>query len=162
MTCDFTSFPKEPRWQLRRFRLEQGGGRVVRWCCVNFQCRGVLLIWITVGQGPTAFAIGAGGGCLAIFYLVYHFSFLSPSFLETARYSLKYRLKGPLSPKQPTNQALSRISRPALNPLTYRVSFSVSKISFWQSFTDISWSSLYVMDCLACQYWPIASSVSVL
>ena len=96
-----------------------GGGRVVRWCWVNFQCRGVLLIWITVGQGPTALAIGAGGGCLAIFYLVYHFSFLSPSFLETARYRLKYRLKGPLSPKQP-----------ALNPLTYRVSFSVSKISF--------------------------------
>ena len=28
------------------------GGRVVRRCWVNFQCRGVLLIWITVGQGP--------------------------------------------------------------------------------------------------------------
>ena len=25
------------------------GGRVVRWCWVNFQCRGVLLIWIIVG-----------------------------------------------------------------------------------------------------------------
>ena len=24
-------------------------------------CRGVLLIWIIVGQGPTAFAVGAGG-----------------------------------------------------------------------------------------------------
>ena len=24
-------------------------------------------IWITVGQGPTALAIGAGGGCLVIF-----------------------------------------------------------------------------------------------
>ena len=23
-----------------------GGGRVVRWCWVNFQCRGVLLVWI--------------------------------------------------------------------------------------------------------------------
>ena len=38
-----------------------GGGRVVRWCWVNFQCRGVLFIWIRVGQGPTTFAVGAGG-----------------------------------------------------------------------------------------------------
>ena len=38
-----------------------GGGRVVRWCWVNFQCRGVLLMWIKVGQGPTALAVGAGG-----------------------------------------------------------------------------------------------------
>ena len=30
--------------------------------------------------------------------------FLSPSLWETARYRLKYCLKGPLSPKQPTNQ----------------------------------------------------------
>ena len=37
------------------------GGRVVRWCCVNFQCRGVLLIWIMVGQGPIALAVGVGG-----------------------------------------------------------------------------------------------------
>ena len=34
---------------------------MVRWCWVNFQCRGVLLIWIKVGQGPTAHAVGAGG-----------------------------------------------------------------------------------------------------
>ena len=31
---------------------------------VNLQCRGVLLIWIIVGQGPIALAVGAGGGCL--------------------------------------------------------------------------------------------------
>ena len=46
-----------------------GGGRVVRWCWVNFQCRGVLLIWIIVGQGPIALAVGAGGGCFDIFSL---------------------------------------------------------------------------------------------
>ena len=34
---------------------------MVRWCWVNFQCRGVLLIWIKVGQGPTALAVGAAG-----------------------------------------------------------------------------------------------------
>ena len=33
----------------------------MRWCWVNFQCRGVLLIWIRVGQGPTALAVGASG-----------------------------------------------------------------------------------------------------
>ena len=46
------------------------GGRVVRWLWVNFQCRGVVLIWSIVGQGPTALAVGAGGGCLDIFSLV--------------------------------------------------------------------------------------------
>ena len=76
---------------------------MVRRCWVNFQCRGVLLIWIIVGQGPIALAVGAGGGSLDIFSLIYHFSFLSPSLWETAQYRLKYCLKGPLSPKQPTN-----------------------------------------------------------
>ena len=45
-----------------------------------------------------------GWGCLDIFSLIFHSSFLSPSLWETARYRLKYCLKGPLSPKQPTNQ----------------------------------------------------------
>ena len=61
-------------------------------------------IWITVGQGPTALTVGAGGGCLDIFTLICPFSPLSPSLWETARYRLKYCLKGPLNPKQPTNQ----------------------------------------------------------
>ena len=30
-----------------------------------------------VGQGPTALAVGAGGGCLDIFTLIYHFSSFS-------------------------------------------------------------------------------------
>ena len=64
-------------------------------------------ILITVGQGPTALAVGAGGGCLDIFTLIYPFSPLSPSLWETARYRLKYCLKGPLNPNQPTNQSLS-------------------------------------------------------
>ena len=64
-------------------------------------------IWTIVGQGPIALAVGAGGGCLDIFNLVYHFSFISPSLWETARYRLKYCLKGPLSPKQPTNHFIT-------------------------------------------------------
>ena len=39
---------------------------------------GVLLIWIRVGQGPIVLAVGADWGCLDIFSLLYHLSFLSP------------------------------------------------------------------------------------
>ena len=60
-------------------------------------------IWITVGQGPTAVTVGAGGGGLDIFTLIYPFSRPSPSLWETARYRLKYCLKGLLNPKQTTN-----------------------------------------------------------
>ena len=49
-------------------------------------------IWMIVGQGPIALAVG--GGCLDIFSLVYHFSFLSPCLWETARYRLKTVSKG--------------------------------------------------------------------
>ena len=61
-------------------------------------------IRITVGQGSTALAVSAGGGCLDIFTLVYPLSPLSPSLWETTRCRLKYCLKGPLNLKQPTNQ----------------------------------------------------------
>ena len=71
----------------------------------KFPVPGRPTIWITVGQGPTALAVGAGGGCLDIFILVYPFTPLSPSLWEMARYRLKYCLKGPLNPKQPTNQS---------------------------------------------------------
>ena len=71
-------------------------------------------IWMIVGQGPTVLAVGAGGGCLDIFTLLYLYSPLSPSLWETARYRLKYCLKGPLNPKQPTNQRkLKRMLRDA-------------------------------------------------
>ena len=50
--------------QIDRFsgkHLKYRGGRVVRRCWVNFQCWGVLLICVKVGQGPIALAEGAGG-----------------------------------------------------------------------------------------------------
>ena len=79
---------------------------MVQWSWINFQVRGILLVWIRVGQGPTALAVGAGGGCLDIFTLISPFSFLSPSLWETTRYRLKYCLKESLSP-QTTNQPTS-------------------------------------------------------
>ena len=36
-------------------------------------------IWMIVGQGPIALAVGAGGSCLRTFSLLYPFSLLSPS-----------------------------------------------------------------------------------
>ena len=61
------------------FTTKTRGVRVVRWCWVNFQCLSVLLIWTNVAKGPTVLAVGAGGGCLDIFSLVYHLSLLSSS-----------------------------------------------------------------------------------
>ena len=67
---------------------------------VNFQCRSVLLIWIIVGQGLIALAVG--GGCLDIFFSRLSFFFL-PVWV-TARYRLNYCLKELFNTKQPTNR----------------------------------------------------------
>ena len=45
-------------------------------------------------------------GVVWTFLLSSILSILPPSLWETARYRLKYCLKGPLNPKQPTNQPL--------------------------------------------------------
>ena len=45
---------------------------------------GLPTLWMIVGQGHIALAVGAGGGCLDIFTLLYLFSSLSPSLWETA------------------------------------------------------------------------------
>ena len=67
-------------------------------CWVDSQCQGILLIWIIVGQGPIA--LGAGGGCLGVFSLIYHFSFLFPSLWETE--ILSQRAVKPKTTNQPT------------------------------------------------------------
>ena len=53
-----------------------GGAMVLR---VNFQCRGVLLIWIIVGQGSSALAVGASGVFFGHFFSRLSFFFLSLS-----------------------------------------------------------------------------------
>ena len=65
---------------------------VIAWCN---QCRGVLLIWIIVGQGHTALTVCAGGGYLDISFS--HLSFLFSCSLFSGRCPdrLKYCLKGP-------------------------------------------------------------------
>ena len=56
---------------------ESVGGRVVQLCWVNFQFRGIFLIWIIVGQRPVALAVGAGGVVWTYFFsrLLFLFSF---------------------------------------------------------------------------------------
>ena len=100
------SYDKQWSFHMKFMKLAEGsygwsGGAMV---LGQLPVPGRLTICMIVGQGPIVLAVGAGGGCLDIFTLLYLFSPLSPSFWETARYRLKYCLKGPLNPKQPTNQ----------------------------------------------------------
>ena len=61
-------------------------------------------IWVIVGQGPIALTVGAGGGLFGHFFSPLSFLLFLPLSGGTAQYRLKYCLKGPLNPKQPTNQ----------------------------------------------------------
>ena len=78
-------------------------------------------IWMIVGQGPIALAVGAGGGLFGHFYSPLSSLLFSPSLWETTRYRLKYCLKGLLNPKQPTNQPTELASA------TYKFSFPQPK-----------------------------------
>ena len=97
--------------------MSGGGGRVERRCWVNFQCRGDLLVWILVGQGPIALAVGAGRGVFGHFFSHLSFLFFSPSLWETVRYRLKYCLKGPLNPKTTNQTTMSGFNRCSNNGL---------------------------------------------
>ena len=85
-------------------------------------------VWITVGQGPTVLAVGAGGGCLGVFSLVCPLFPLSSSLWETARYRLKYCLKGPLNPK--STNILETVEHEILNAHKYR---NIKKLSMFQA-----------------------------
>ena len=66
-------------------------------------------IWITVGQGPTALVVGAGGGCLDIFTLICPFlSSLSLSLGNGPILTeiLSQRAVKPKTTNLPTNQSL--------------------------------------------------------
>ena len=49
-----------------------------RWYRVNFQCGGILLNWIIVGQGPIALAVGTG-----VFFYFFIFLFFLTFFLSS-------------------------------------------------------------------------------
>ena len=71
-----------------------------------------------------ALIVGAGGGGLDIFTLIYPFSSFSLSW-ETARYRLKYCLKGPLDQKQPTNQILETVLSSNIQHFTLNILLSI-------------------------------------
>ena len=62
LTYESGALPTALRGPAMELCNQLGRDWVVRWCWVNFQWRGVLLIWIRVGQGLTALAVGACGG----------------------------------------------------------------------------------------------------
>ena len=51
---------------------------MVHWCGVNFQCWGVLLVWVGVGQVPAVLAVGASGFFFDIFLSSIIFLFFVP------------------------------------------------------------------------------------
>ena len=68
----------------------EGCGRMVQCCWVNFP---------TNLNVPIALSVGTRGGCLDILVSCIFSHFFLPLW-ETARYRLKYCLKGPLNPKK--------------------------------------------------------------
>ena len=91
------------------------------------------IIWITVGQGPTALAVCAGGAVWAFLLS----TILSLSLWGMARYRLKYCLKGPLNPKQPTNNQ-PRVLR---NP-SYHTSICIALVHVYMHHTRLSFIRL--------------------
>ena len=61
---------------------------------------------VNSGAGAYCACSWCGWGLFGHFSLFYYFSLFSPSLWEMARYRLKYCLKVPLGPKQPTSQPL--------------------------------------------------------
>ena len=107
VTVDNMLYDKQRLQMEKNAYPTRGGGRVV---LGKLPVPGRPTIWITVEQGPTALAVGAGGGCWTFLLSSVFFSPLSLSLWETARYRLKYYLKGPLNPKQPTNQPIEHLT----------------------------------------------------
>ena len=131
--------PKQPTNQPNHMPDPKGVVGLRR-CWINFQCRGVLLVWMIVGQGSIALAVGAGGGCLDIISLVYLFSL---PLWETARYRLKYCLEGPLNPKQPTNQRREKLSLQYAIRLAANQRNPAFKVTFSPQFLELYNSELH-------------------
>ena len=122
--------------RLPRLPQKACGGRVVQWCWINFHCRGVLPIWIKVGQGPTVLVECAGGRCLDMF--VSHLSFFTSFFLSLEDGpTLQYCRKGLLNPKQPTNQPTASKSLLCQSQIELFSFYMVAYFTKFASFYDI-------------------------
>ena len=81
----------------------------MQWSWGNFQCRASYNLGDSRARAYCACS-RCGWGVVWTFVLSSILSSLSPSLWETARYRLKYCLKGPLNPKQPTSQSTVNVS----------------------------------------------------
>ena len=128
------------------------GGRVVPRCWINFQCWGVLLIWIIVGQGPIVLAVGAGWGCLDIFFSRLSSLFFLPLW-EIAGYRLKYCTSQRADKPKTTNDQMLLLSRAMIS--------TVKRCCKMVSSTDPG-QTAYLMELsdlgLQCSFWYIYPS----
>ena len=100
---------------------------MVRWCWVNFQCQGVLLSLIIVGQGPTALTVGAGG--IVLTFLLS--SVITLFFLwETARYRLQILSQRAVKPKTTNQPSIQPIKQNTLQIKEGFENFDVCKLYY--------------------------------
>ena len=82
---------------------------MVRWSWVNLQCRGVLLIWMIVGQEPIALAVGAGG---VVWTFYSQLSFLSSLSISLGNGPIKTEILSQRAVKpKTTNQPMTSFQR---------------------------------------------------
>ena len=72
-------------------------------CWVQFQCRGILLIWIIVVKGPTVLVVGADGVVWTFFS---HLSFLSSFSLSMGDCPVQTEILSQRAEPKTTNQSL--------------------------------------------------------
>ena len=94
------------------------GGQVVQWCWVNFQCRGVLLIWMSRARAYCACS-GCGWGLFGHFYsrlpFLFSFSFsLGDGLIQTE--ILSHRAIKPKTPNQPKCQNIDGTMENSADP----------------------------------------------
>ena len=107
---------------------------MMRWYWVHFQCRGVLLICIIVGHWPIALAVGAGGGCLDIFFSRLSFLFSFSLSLGDGPISIEILSQRAVKPQinQPTSRGFATLAKVSIP----------SKIAFFIIFTSQGFAAL--------------------
>ena len=77
----------------------------------------------------------------------------SPSLWETARYRLKYCLKGPLNPKQSTNQPMNKYWKLSLTYPCYAIFATLQVDDRYQRLKWLKWACLPVFSSVTRLLW---------
>ena len=111
---------------------------MVRWCWVNFQCWGVLLIWMIVEQGPTALTVGACG----VVWTFFPSSIISPILTEIlSQRAVKPKITDDCWLSVPDQCHLIYLLKCVAGLLFHRLCLLIF-IKFWEAYYFIS-SPLY-------------------